>query len=77
MLGDGYQSRAKASQKRAALLTGEQRERELNSARADFQRCVAFVDPIVAFGNAAANLEVCKAQAERIDRKISAGVGES
>jgi serine/threonine-protein kinase len=70
LLGDGFLRRATASRRRAGVLTGEQRLRELTSARADYQRCVELFDPIVAFGNAAENLEACKAQRERIDRQL-------
>lgn len=70
LLGDGYLRRATASRRRAGVLTGEQRWRELTSARADYERCVVLFDPIVAFGNAARNLEICKAQLERIDRQL-------
>lgn len=70
MLGDGYLRRATAARTRAGVLTGEQRLRELNSAREDYQRCVTYFDPIVAFGNAAKNLEICKAQIQRIDRQL-------
>jgi hypothetical protein len=70
MLGDGYLRRATASRTRAAVLTGEQRMRELTKARDDYQRCITYFDPIVAFGHAAQNLEICKAQLQRIDRQI-------
>jgi eukaryotic-like serine/threonine-protein kinase len=70
LLGDGYLRRAMASRRRAGVLTGEQRVRELTNARDDYQRCVELFDPIVAFGNAAENLEACKAQLERIDRQL-------
>jgi len=70
-LGDGYLRRANAGRLRAKTLTGEQRLRELNIAREDYQRCVLFFDPIVAFGNAAENLETCKAQLELIERQLS------
>src|SRR5690606_20167100 len=36
MLGDGYLRRGLATRKRAGVLTGEQRFRELTSAREDF-----------------------------------------
>jgi hypothetical protein len=70
LLGDGFLRRATATRRRAGVLTGEQRIRELTSARADYQRCVELFDPIVAFGNAAENLEACKAQLDRIDRQL-------
>lgn len=70
LLGDGYLRRGTAARRRASVLTGEQQRRELASARADFQRCINYFDPIVAFGNAAENLEICKAQLQRIDRQL-------
>lgn len=72
MLGDGYLRRGLATRKRAGVLTGEQRFRELTSAREDFQRCVTFFDPIVAFGDSAQNLELCKANLDRVDRQLDA-----
>ena len=76
-LGDGYLWRAEATRRSAAVLTGEQRWRELNSARADYRRCIAFFDPIVSFANAAANLELCKAQLEQVERQIDGQFPES
>ena len=70
LLGDGYLRRATASRRRAAVLTGEQRWRELNNAHADYQKCIEYFDPIIAFGNAAENLEACKAQLQRIERQL-------
>ena len=72
MLGDGYLRRGLATRKRAGVLTGEQRFRELTSAREDFQRCVTYFDPIVAFGESAQNLEICKTNLDRIDRQLDA-----
>ena len=70
LLGDGYLRRATATRRRANVLTGEQRVRELHNARADYERCVELFDSIVAFGNAAENLEACKTQLERIERQL-------
>jgi len=70
LLGDGYLRRATAAWRRARVLTGEQRVRELNLARSDYERCVQLFDPIVAFGNAAKNLEICKAQLETVTRML-------
>ena len=75
-LGDGYLWRGEATRRSALVLTGEQRWRELNNARADYQRCIAFFDPIVAFANAAANLERCKAQLEVVERLLVEQVPE-
>ena len=73
LLGDGYLRRAEATRRRAVVLTGDQRWRELNNARADYDRCIVSFDPIVAFGNAAANLELCKAQRDQVDRLLDGG----
>ena len=70
LLGDGYLRRATATRRRAGVLTGEQKWRELNTALGDYQRCVELFDPIIAFGNAAQNLEICKAQVQRIERQL-------
>jgi hypothetical protein len=77
LLGDGYLRRARATHRSARVLTGEQRWRELNNARADYERCIVFFDPIVAFGNAAANLERCKGQLQEVQRQLLAGTRES
>lgn len=77
LLGDGYLRRATVTRRSAGVLTGDQRWRELNSARADFERCIAFFDPIVAFGNAAANLEICKRELLQIQRQLGHGSRES
>jgi hypothetical protein len=76
LLGDGYLARAQASRRRARVLTGEQRWRELNQARADYERCIVFFDPIVSFGNAAQNLEVCKTQLARLESQLNGRAGE-
>ena len=70
LLGDGYLRRAGAAWRRARVLTGEQRTRELHNAGSDYERCVELFDPIVAFGNAAKNLEICKAQLETVARML-------
>ena len=70
--GNAWLRRGLATRKRAGVLTGEQRFRELASAREDFQRCVTYFDPIVAFGDSAQNLEICKANLDRVDRQLDA-----
>jgi len=77
LLGDGYLRRALATRRSAAVLTGDQKWRELTNARADLERCVVLFDPIVAFGNAAANLERCKAQLVQVERQLDDGSKES
>ena len=52
------------------MLSGDQRRRELEKLRGDYKGCVDAFDPIVGFGNAAKNLEICKGQLERIDEEL-------
>ncbi|MEO7271612.1 MAG: serine/threonine-protein kinase [Vicinamibacterales bacterium] len=72
LLGDGYLRRATAGRVTARTLSGEQRRRQLEKARADYQGCIDAFDPIVGFGYAAKNLEVCKGQLERVDDELAA-----
>jgi len=72
LLGDGYLRRATAGRATARTLSGEQRRRQLEKARADYQGCIDAFDPIVGFGYAAKNLEVCKGQLERVDEELAA-----
>ncbi len=73
LLGDGYLRRAEISRGTARGLSGEQRRRELEKARADYQGCIDAFDPILDFGYAAQNIESCKAQLARIDEELAAG----
>ncbi len=59
-LGDGYLRRAEKSRRLARTVSGNQRRRELENAHAAYGRCVELFDPIIGFGNAAHNLELCK-----------------
>jgi predicted Ser/Thr protein kinase len=70
-LGDGYLRRANNSRRLAHTLSGEQRRREQDKARADYGRCIDSFDPIVGFANAAQNLETCKRNLESLSREIS------
>ena len=70
LLGDGYLRRANTSRLLARTLSGEQRRRELERARADYASCVEAFDPIVGFGFAAKNLEICKHQLDVVDREL-------
>jgi eukaryotic-like serine/threonine-protein kinase len=70
-LGDGYLRRADRIRRLARALSGAQRARELENARADYERCVASFDPIVGFARAADNLEYCKRQIDRIDAELN------
>jgi hypothetical protein len=72
LLGDGYLRRATAGWASARPLSGDQRRRELEKLRADYKGCVDAFDPIVGFGNAAKNLEICKGQLDRIDEELGA-----
>lgn len=69
-LGDGYLRRANARRNLAHTLSGDQRRRELENARTDYARCIETFDPIVGFGRAAANLEICKRQLERVTTEL-------
>jgi tetratricopeptide (TPR) repeat protein len=73
LLGDGYLRRADVSRGTARNLSGEQRRRELEKARADYQGCIEAFDPILDFGYAAENIENCKARLARIDEELAAG----
>ncbi|OFW06570.1 MAG: hypothetical protein A3H96_12950 [Acidobacteria bacterium RIFCSPLOWO2_02_FULL_67_36] len=68
--GDAYMRRGLTGGKRAAVLTGDERNGALVQARVDFEQCVSWFSQIVDFGNAAHNLESCKAEIRRIDRQI-------
>jgi hypothetical protein len=70
LLGDGYLRRANNSRLLAGKLSGEQKRRELERARADYAGCIDAFDGILGFGQAAANLELCKRQMERIEREL-------
>ncbi|MEP6915754.1 MAG: serine/threonine-protein kinase [Acidobacteriota bacterium] len=76
-LGDGYLRRANISRKLARALSGDQRRREQEKARADYGRCVDSFDTIVGFANAAQNLETCKKNLEALAREISAEPGDT
>ena len=73
-LGDGYLRRADRIRRLARTLSGAQRGRELEGARADYERCVASFDPIVGFAKAGDNLEYCKRQIERINTELNPDV---
>jgi hypothetical protein len=70
LLGDAYLRRGLLGRKRAALLTGDQRQTTLEKARTDFDQCVSSFEQIVEFGNAAKHLETCKAQIRQINQQM-------
>ena len=70
LLGDAYLRRGLLGRKRAALLTGEQRQTTLEKAQLDFDRCVSSFEQIVEFGNAAKHLEACKTQLRQIHEQL-------
>jgi Protein kinase domain len=72
LLGDGHYRRGTSGRRRALVLTGDLRRKELVKAKTDFERCLALFEQIVEFGNAAGTLESCKAQIQRIDRQLGA-----
>jgi hypothetical protein len=71
LLGDAYLRRGVLGRRRAALLTGGQRQSALEKARTDFDQCVSSFEQIVEFGNAAKHLETCKAQIRQIDQQLN------
>ncbi len=72
LLGDGYLRRANATRLLARTLTGEQRRRELERARADYAGCIDAFDGILGFGQAAANMETCKRHLKRVEADLLA-----
>jgi hypothetical protein len=70
MLGDGYMKRANATRLLARKLTGEQRRRELERARADYAGCIDAFDGILGFGYAATNMETCKRYLKLVERDL-------
>ena len=71
LLGDAYLRRGLLGRRRAALLTGDQRQTALEKAKTDFDHCVSSFEQIVEFGNAAKHLETCKAQIRQIDQQLN------
>ena len=71
LLGDAYLRRGSLGRKRAALLTGEQRQTALEKAKVDFDHCVSSFEQIVEFGNAAKHLETCKTQVRQINQQLN------
>ncbi len=71
-LGDGYLRRADRTRRRARLIDDEDdRRRELERARADYERCVERFDTIREFGRSSANLAYCRAHQERIASELA------
>jgi serine/threonine protein kinase len=70
LLGDGYMRRAEKSRKQR--VSGDERRRVMEGARDDYQRCIDFFDPIVGFGKASANLELCKRRRDAANRELDA-----
>jgi len=66
LLGDANLRRGLLGRKRAALLTGDERQAALEKAKLDFESCVASFNQIVEFGNAAKHLESCKANLRQV-----------
>jgi hypothetical protein len=70
-LGDGYMRRADALRREARELSGGERTRALQKARADYQGCIDTFEPIVGFALAARNIEVCKTQRAVLDEELA------
>lgn len=60
LVGDGYLRRADTLRRDARTLSGEQRVHALERARDDYQGCIDAFEPIVGYGNATKNIEICK-----------------
>ena len=73
LLGDATLRRGLLGRKRAALLTGDQRQSALEKAKADFESCLSSFEQIVEFGNAAKHLETCKAQLRQVSEQLDSG----
>jgi hypothetical protein len=71
LAGDAYLRRGLLGRRRAALLTGDQRQTAFEKARADFEQCVYSFEKILEFGNAAKHLETCKVQVRQIDDQLN------
>jgi hypothetical protein len=71
LLGDAYLRRGLLGRRRAALLTGDQRQTALEKARADFELCVSSFEKIIEFGNAAKHLKTCTVQVRQIDDQLN------
>ena len=71
LVGDASLRRGLLGRRRAALLTGGQRQTALEKATADFVRCVTSFERIVEFGNAAKHLETCKTQLRQITQQLT------
>ncbi|HTV02385.1 MAG TPA: serine/threonine-protein kinase [Luteitalea sp.] len=70
-LGDGYMRRADTLRRDARELSGDERTRTLQKARSDYQGCIETFEPIVGFGLAARNIEVCKQQRASLDEELT------
>ena len=70
LVGDAYMRRALLGRRRAALLTGDQRQGALERTRSDLEHCVASFGQILEFGNAAKHLESCKTQIRQINQQL-------
>jgi hypothetical protein len=71
LLGDANLRRGLLGRKRAALLTGDQRQAALEKAKLDFESCIASFGQIVEFGNAAKHLETCKTQLQQVTLQLT------
>jgi len=71
LFGDAYMRRGQQGRRRAALLTGDDRQTALERAKTDFEGCVASFGQIVEFGNAARHVETCKTQLRQITLQLN------
>src|SRR5262249_26311715 len=70
LVGDAYMRRAQLGRRRAALLTGNERQNALEKSKNDYEQCVASFGAIMEFGNAAKHLETCKSQIRQIGQQL-------
>jgi hypothetical protein len=56
----------------ARSLSGAERARALDGARASFAACVEAFEPILGFANAARNIETCKTQLADVEDALLA-----
>jgi serine/threonine protein kinase len=70
-LADGYRTRGERLRRSARALRGEPQREAYGRAQENFERCVEFLQPIVDFGNAAAQLEACERRVSEIEQILN------
>ena len=72
LIGDGHMRRGDTLRREARSLSGAERARALDGARASFAACVEAFEPILGFANAARNIETCKTQLADVEDALLA-----